>query len=165
MKFSKCVSPSGELVKLKQERRAVYPQQPTRALMGSGNTHLSFDETMASSSESTPVQTPWWQRSKGNHTEGRLLPTGTGDTWLMAWLETIGRCLVKYPRAGGEVRAVLPPIAAFGLLTPRPCPPGTCSFCIVTKFKGIRNSHGRGMRRNSQVCTYSNFLAALCLCR
>ena len=76
MEFNKCVSPSGELLKLKQERRAVYPQQPTRASMDSENMHLTFDESIASSTESTSVQTPWQQRSKVNNTEDRLQPAG-----------------------------------------------------------------------------------------
>lgn len=165
IKFNKCVSPPGELLKLKQEHRAVYPQQPTRASMDSENMHLTFDESIASSVESTSVQTPWQQRSKVNNTEDRLQPAGMSAA--CSWSRWRRSITARSNIRGQEGRQELcfPAAAPFGLISPYPCQPGTWSFWIITQFKGIRNNPGRERHRNSQVCIYSNFVAPLCLCR
>lgn len=99
MKFNKCVPPSGELWELKEERRAVYPQQPTRASVGLENMHLTFDGTIASSAESAAVQTPWRHRSKVNNTADGRQPAGTSTAcswsgrrrWVVAQPNTPGQ--------------------------------------------------------------------------
>lgn len=118
IKFNECVSPSGDLLKLKQERRAVYPQQPTRASMDSENMHLTFDESIASSVESTSVQTPWRQRSKVNNTEDRLQPAGMSAT--CSWSRRRRSITARSSIRGQEGRQELcfPPAAPLGLVSP-----------------------------------------------
>ncbi|KAM6390503.1 neuropeptide S [Pluvialis apricaria] len=55
------------------------------------NMHLTFDETIASSVESTAVQTPRRHRSRVNNTEERLQPVGTSAACLWSGQ----RCLCR----------------------------------------------------------------------
>lgn len=150
MKSNKCLSPSGKLLKSREGRGAVFPQRPTRASMDSGeNMHLTFDETIASSAESTAVQTPRRHRSGVNNREERLQPAGTsaarswgGQRWSVS-----ARSNLRGQEGRQEPR--FPPAAPLGVITPQPGHPGTCSFWSTTTLNGIRKNHGGEMHRNS----------------
>lgn len=103
--FNKQLCPSGEPLRLKQEHRAGYPQQPAQASVVSENVPQSFGEIVASSPESS-VQTPVRLRSQVNDTGDR--PSPRHECHLL-----VGQCrwAATAQRSEGSrgARAELPP--------------------------------------------------------
>lgn len=157
MKFNQRVSPSGELRKSKEERGAVYPQQPPRASMDLENMHLTFDETIASSTESTSLHTPRRHRSRVNSTKERLQPVGTSAacSWSAQRRAASARSNLRGPE--GRQEPCFPPLHPLALEPLTPLSQGGAQ----PRLMGLETI----MRRNSQVCIYSNVLAPWCFCR